>query len=70
MFNPTCKYQILPSLFCKDASDNSCQPNIRYSSSMDSLKMILSNIQIISTRLPEYHKKDKNSRNLINTWFY
>lgn len=68
MFNPTCKYQMLPSLFYKDASDNSCQPKIRYLCSADSLKMILSNIQIINTWLPMYHKgQDKNSCNLNNT---
>lgn len=68
MFNPTCKYQILPSLFCEYASDNSCQPKFSYLCSTDCLKTTLSNIQIINTRPPVHHKRqDKNSHNINNT---
>lgn len=65
MLNPTHKYQIFP-LFCKVASDSSCQLNFSYLCGTDSLKMTLSNIQIINTRPPLYHKKEKKSHNINN----
>lgn len=64
MLNPTGKYQIFPVLFCEVASNSSL---FSYLCSMDSLKMTLSNIQIINTRPPMYHKKDKNCHNINNT---
>lgn len=67
MLNSTCKYQISPFLFCEVASHSSCQLKFSYLCSMDSLKMTLSNIQIINTRPPMYHKKDKNCHNINNT---